>query len=99
MLLVIPFGVTSALAQFMDMMNGLLHDFVDQFILVLLDDIMIYSANIEEHAKDFGIICYMQRDSSVNRSSSQWNFSGNRSLEAVWLLPRKSWKERMIGKR
>lgn len=49
-LLVMPFGDTNIPAQFMDMMNDLLHDFLDRLILIFLDDIQIYSANIEEQA-------------------------------------------------
>ena len=49
--LVVPFGVTNAPAQFMNLMNDLLHDFLDEFILVFLDDILIYSRSEEEHAE------------------------------------------------
>ena len=44
-----PFGVTNAPAQFMNMMNDLLGDYLDKFVLVFLDDILIYSATLEDH--------------------------------------------------
>ena len=49
--LVVPFGVTNAPAQFMNLMNDLLQDYLDEFILVFLDDILVYSRSMEEHAE------------------------------------------------
>ena len=50
--LVMPFGVTNAHAQFMNMMmNALLGEYLDKFVLVFLDDVLIYSANQQDHAE------------------------------------------------
>ena len=49
--LVMPFGVTNAPTQFMNMMNVLLGEYLDKFVLVFLDDILIYSANPHDHAE------------------------------------------------
>ena len=49
--LVMPFGVTNAPAQFMNMMNDVLDDYLDKFVLIFLDDVLVYSANVEEHAE------------------------------------------------
>ena len=43
--LVMPFGVTNAPVQFMNMINRILGEYVDKFVLVSLDDVLIYSAN------------------------------------------------------
>ena len=49
--LVMPFGVTNALAQFMNMMKDLLGECLDKFVLVFLDDVLIYSANPQDHVE------------------------------------------------
>ena len=49
--LVMPFGVTNAPAQFMNMMNTLLGEYLDKFVLIFLDDVLIYSANPQDHAE------------------------------------------------
>ena len=41
--LVMPFGVTNAPAQFIGMMNDLLGEYLDRFVLIFLDDIFVYS--------------------------------------------------------
>ena len=48
---VVPFGVTNAPAQFMNLMNDVLADFLDDFVVVFLDDILIYSKTAEDHAE------------------------------------------------
>ena len=49
--LVMPFGVSNAPAQFMAMMNDLLGEYLDRFIIIFLDDILVYSQNMKEHAE------------------------------------------------
>ena len=50
-LFVMPFGVTNAPAQFMNLMNDLLGEYLDKFIFVFLDNVLTYSANPQDHAK------------------------------------------------
>jgi hypothetical protein len=47
--LVMSFRLTNALAIFMDTINRFFHDYLDQFTIVLIDDILIYSRTSEEH--------------------------------------------------
>ena len=47
--LVMPFGLTNAPTALMDLMNRVFRPYVDRFIMVFIDDILVYSKDHEDH--------------------------------------------------
>ena len=60
--MVMPFGLTNAPDQFMNMMNNLLGDYLDRFVLIVLDDILIYSPNLQEHVEHLRKVLQVLRE-------------------------------------
>ena len=60
--LVMPFGLSNTPTAFMDLMKRVFHPYFDQFVIVFIDDILVYSNNAEEHAFHLRIILPTLRD-------------------------------------
>jgi len=60
-----PFRVTNALAVFMDLMNRVFAPYLNQFIVVFIDDILIHSKTKEEHAEHLRIVLQTLRQEKL----------------------------------
>ena len=59
---VMPFGLTNAIAAFMDLMHRVFQPYLDQFVVVFVDDILIYSQSKWEHEYHLRIVLQLLRD-------------------------------------
>eukprot|EP00253_Pinus_taeda_P012064 PITA_12064 len=71
---VLPFGLTNASATFMCLMNGIFHPYLDQFVLIFIDDILIYSRTIEEHHEHLRIVLQTLRKHQLYAKFSKCDF-------------------------
>jgi hypothetical protein len=53
---VISFGLTNALAYFMYLMNKVFREYLDMFVMVFIDDILVYSRKEEEHEEHLCLV-------------------------------------------
>ena len=68
------FGLTNAPAYFMNMMNKVFMDFLDKFVVVFIDDILIYSKNEEEHENHLRAVLGRLREQQLYAKFSKCEF-------------------------
>nr|GEV17830.1 putative reverse transcriptase domain-containing protein [Tanacetum cinerariifolium] len=72
--LVMPFGLTNAPAVFMDLMNRIFHEFLDKFIIVFIDDILVFSKYKEEHEDHLCTVLQTLRQEKLYAKFSKCEF-------------------------
>jgi Reverse transcriptase (RNA-dependent DNA polymerase) len=64
--LVLPFGLTNAPAIFMSLMNDVFREVIDKFVLVYLDDILIYCPDLETHLAHLRLVLELLRQNQLH---------------------------------
>ncbi|KAL0327473.1 UNVERIFIED_CONTAM: Retrovirus-related Pol polyprotein from transposon.6 [Sesamum angustifolium] len=72
--LVIPLGLTNAPASFMASMNHTFHEYRDQFVIVFVDEILVYLRSIEEHEQHLRIVLHVFKDKHLHAKLSKCEF-------------------------
>ncbi|GJW10341.1 putative reverse transcriptase domain-containing protein, partial [Tanacetum coccineum] len=72
--IVMPFGLTNALAVFMDLINRVCRLYLDKFVIVFIDDILVYSKTWEEHEVHLGLVLEMLKKEKQYAKFSKYEF-------------------------
>jgi hypothetical protein len=71
---VMSFGLTNALAYFMYLMNKVFMEYLDKFMVVFIDDIMIFSKNEEEHDEHLCLVLQKLRENQLYAKLNKCEF-------------------------
>ena len=72
--LVMTFGLTNAPTAFMDLMNRVFHPHLDKFVVVFIDDILVYSKDAQEHEQHLRIVLQILREKKLFAKLSKCDF-------------------------
>jgi hypothetical protein len=73
-LIVVPFGLINAPVVFMSLMSGVFWKYLDRFVQVFLDDILIYSKNEIEHEEHLRVVLSCLRENKLYGKLSKCSF-------------------------
>jgi len=71
---VMQYGVTNVLCVFMEYMNRIFHPFLDRFVVVFIDDILVYSKSEEEHAEHLRVVLHTLKEKKLFAKLSKCEF-------------------------
>ena len=72
--LVMPFGLTNVPTIFMNLMNRIFRPYLDQFVVVFIDDILIYSRDESEYVEHLRLVLQILRDKQLYAKFSKCEF-------------------------
>lgn len=72
--MVMPFGLTNAPAVFQALINDVLHDMLNKFVFVYLDDILIFSRSKEEHVKHVRLVLQRLLENKLFVKAEKYDF-------------------------
>nr|GEW30600.1 hypothetical protein [Tanacetum cinerariifolium] len=86
-----PFGLTNTPAIFMDLLNRICRPYLDKFMIVFIDDILVYSKTLEEHEMHLGLVLeFLKKEKlyakflSVNSGCEKYSFQDMIGRENVF---------------
>ena len=68
------FGLTNSPAAFMSLMSGIFKPYLDLFVIVFIDDILIYSKSKKEHEEHLRMVLEMLREKKLSAKFSKCEF-------------------------
>ena len=69
-----PFGLTNAPAAFICLMNQVFSSYLDNFVVVFIDDILVYSKDRDEHEKHLRLVLQTLREEKLYEKLSKCEF-------------------------
>jgi hypothetical protein len=72
--IVVPFGLSNAPVVFMCLMNGVFWEYLDKFVIVFLDDILVYSKLEEEHEYHLRMVLQVLREHQLYAKLRKYSF-------------------------
>jgi hypothetical protein len=71
---VVPFGLSNTPDVFMCLMNGVFRDYLDKFVIVFLDEILVYSKSKEENEQHLRMVLQVLRENQLYAKMSKCSF-------------------------
>ena len=69
-----PFGLTNAPTAFIDLMNRVFEEYLDKFVIVFIDDILVYSQTKEDHEQHLRLVLQRLKDKQLYAKFKKYEF-------------------------